>query len=160
MRMVTCVANLANFISSIHSIGLVYWPTMRRPHPSRIKRAVTRFLGLLLMATATPAPAQNVLTQHNDAARTGENLHETELTPANVKARFGKLFSLSVDGQIYAQPLVASGIDIPGRGIGVQGDGAGAGVQASLGISEISGPKSGIPAAMTTDRLGHPTPCE
>ncbi len=62
-------------------------------------------------------PGADVLTQHNDAARTGANLHETELTPDKVKHSLGKLFSRSVDGQIYAQPLVASRIEIPGKGI-------------------------------------------
>jgi len=71
----------------------------------------------LALALVSAAAAQNVLTQHNDAARTGADLQETQLTPASVKAGFGKLFSLSVDGQIYAQPLVLNGIDIPGKGI-------------------------------------------
>jgi outer membrane protein assembly factor BamB len=61
--------------------------------------------------------AASVLTQHNDAARTGANLQETELTPFTVKTNFGKLFSRGVEGQIYAQPLVVSGIEIPGKGV-------------------------------------------
>src|SRR5277367_4689236 len=76
-----------------------------------------RFLGILLLAVTTAASAQNVLTQHNDIARTGANLHEAELTPASVKSNFGSLFSLSVDGQIYAQPLVVNGVEIPGKGV-------------------------------------------
>ena len=59
----------------------------------------------------------NVLTQHNDAARTGANLWEVRLTPTAVKSNFGKLFSRAVDGQIYAQPLVVSGVEIPGKGM-------------------------------------------
>ncbi len=59
----------------------------------------------------------NVFTYHNDNARTGANLHERQLTPQRVgPTRFGKLFSQPVDGVIYAQPLYASNVNLPGRG--------------------------------------------
>jgi len=57
----------------------------------------------------------NVITTHNDNARTGANTQETILTPANVNStKFGKLFSVAVDGYVYAQPLYLSGVTING----------------------------------------------
>ncbi len=59
----------------------------------------------------------NVLTYHNDNARTGQNVAETILTPATVNAAgFGKLFSFPMDGKVDAQPLYVSGVVIPGQG--------------------------------------------
>ena len=73
-------------------------------------------LGMLL-AFAGNAGAQNVLTQHNDISRSGANNSESILTPSNVNTNsFGKLFSQSVDAQIYAQPLYVSGVAISGKG--------------------------------------------
>jgi hypothetical protein len=73
---------------------------------------------LCTFALALQGHAQvNLLTQHNDNARSGANLHETTLNTSNVNAsRFGKLFSRTVDGQMYAQPLVVCSLDIPGKG--------------------------------------------
>lgn len=73
---------------------------------------------LLLCITVLTSKAQtDVLTQHNDLSRTGWYAHETALNTKNVKAgSFGKLFSRTVDDQIYAQPLVMRGVPVPNVG--------------------------------------------
>jgi hypothetical protein len=59
----------------------------------------------------------NILTQHNDNARTGANLQETLLNTQNVTASsFGKLFEYKLTGQVYAQPLYVSNLDIGEKG--------------------------------------------
>lgn len=55
----------------------------------------------------------SVLTQHNDNTRAGLNNHEKILTIANINTKqFGKLFTLSVDDEVYSQPLVYSNLAI------------------------------------------------
>src|SRR5271165_1509384 len=78
-----------------------------------LKTAVLEgFMGMMFVASLG---AQAVLTWHNDLARTGQNLQETILTPANVKsASFGLKFKLSVDGQVDAQPLYVPSLSIAG----------------------------------------------
>jgi hypothetical protein len=59
----------------------------------------------------------DVLTQRNDARRSGVNLAETVLDTSNVSAAsFGRLYSRPVDDQTYAQPLVVTGVSVPGKG--------------------------------------------
>jgi hypothetical protein len=58
----------------------------------------------------------NVLTQHNDAIRSGANLEEIHLNTANVNVNdFGLRASRDVLGRIYAQPLYVSGVEIAGK---------------------------------------------
>jgi Legume lectin domain/Chitobiase/beta-hexosaminidase C-terminal domain len=85
-------------------------------HSARLARGALLACASLLVCAAG-ALAQNVITEHYDNARTGLNPNETILSTSNVNTTsFGKLFSQSVDGQIYAQPLYMAGITISGKG--------------------------------------------
>jgi hypothetical protein len=78
---------------------------------------VLAFVAILLVLL-TPAHAQlgasiSVLTWHNDAGRTGQNLSETTLLYNNLSAsNFGQICSLPLDGQVYAQPLIVTNVTI------------------------------------------------
>jgi hypothetical protein len=53
--------------------------------------------------------------RRNDNTRTGF-YNDATLTTANVTSlQFGKLFSLPVDGELYAQPLYIANLAIPGK---------------------------------------------
>ncbi|HEX3843826.1 MAG TPA: putative Ig domain-containing protein [Steroidobacteraceae bacterium] len=56
-----------------------------------------------------------IYTQHDDAARDGANEEEYALSPADINgSSFGKLFSCTVDGAVYAQPLWVAGLNVNG----------------------------------------------
>jgi hypothetical protein len=70
---------------------------------------------MMFMLAAAAYGQPGVLTWHNDNARTGRNLQEIELTPADVNsASFGLLFTLPVDGLVDAEPLYMPGLFIQG----------------------------------------------
>ena len=76
-----------------------------------------RIVALLLGASAL-ASATDVLTHHNNLARTGAVLDEklSSLPSIAQDARVRQTLLSRVDGQIYAQPLVVTGLAIPGKG--------------------------------------------
>jgi outer membrane protein assembly factor BamB len=60
-----------------------------------------------------PPTGFNVTTYHNDNARSGQNLSETTLTLSNTtSSSFGKLFVISADGKVDAQPLYLAQLTI------------------------------------------------
>ena len=76
---------------------------------------------LTVVPAASPPPppsattATDVVTYKYDAMRSGQNVAESTLTPANVKAStFGKLNNLMVDGKVDAQPLYLSNLAMAG----------------------------------------------
>jgi len=83
-------------------------PVTRSPY----SRIVPRLLLFTLFA-ASLAASQDVLTFHNNNARNGLDNEETTLTLANVNSStFGKLFTVTVDGLVDAQPLYISNVAI------------------------------------------------
>ena len=66
-------------------------------------------------AVAAVTDLAGVYTYHNDLARDGANTQEYALTTGNVNsASFGKIFSCTVDGAIYGQPLWAANLTLQG----------------------------------------------
>jgi Ig-like domain-containing protein/immunoglobulin I-set domain protein len=68
--------------------------------------------------TVNAVSTTDVVTYHNDSARTGQNLNETILTTVNVNSiTFGKIGFDSVDGRVDAQPLYLANINVPSQGL-------------------------------------------
>jgi hypothetical protein len=97
----------------------------REPFEGNLEmRVFTRYLwpmAALWLASFLAGPVYGqvpLVTWHNDNARTGQNLQETTLTPANVNSsNFGLLFTVSVDGLVDAQPLYVPSVTISGHGV-------------------------------------------
>src|SRR5207253_740488 len=78
-----------------------------------------------ILNAATPV---KVTTERYNLSRNAVNTNETILNVGNVLDHendpllqaghpFGKLFTDQVDGDIYTQPLILTGITIPGKGV-------------------------------------------
>jgi len=81
-------------------------------HPQTLRLLL---LSVILCATASTVHSQDVLTYHNNNARTGVDAKESILTLTNVNsATFGKLFVVPADGLVDSQPLYVSAVSISG----------------------------------------------
>jgi hypothetical protein len=94
---------------------------MKRTFPALLTLTVVFIAALATylvryQTVANAAPAfKGVLTWHNDNDRTGRDLSETTLTLKNVNSgTFGKLFVLSTDGLVDAEPLYAPSLAVGG----------------------------------------------
>jgi len=77
---------------------------------------VTSNSAMLTVNPGTTNSSVDVITYHYDNGRSGQNLNETTLTPANVNStQFGKKGEFTVDGKVDAQPLYLSGVTIGGQ---------------------------------------------
>ncbi|HLH04724.1 MAG TPA: hypothetical protein VKX25_18300 [Bryobacteraceae bacterium] len=71
---------------------------------------------LMLLLTGAVHAATLTTSQYNNA-RTGADLEENILNPRNVNPQqFGKIATLAVDGDVYAQPLYLPSVAVPGKG--------------------------------------------
>jgi hypothetical protein len=88
----------------------------------RHRPALAALSGIALVYALTLRPlisagTVDVVTFHNDNARTGQNLNETILSPVTVGAStFGKIALFALDGKVDAQPLYLSGVALSGQG--------------------------------------------
>jgi len=100
-------------VGTISSSGLYHPPAKRSTHKITAKSVVqSTAVG---SATAWITYYPGMFTYHADKFRSGVNLQEFALTASTVKSStFGKVFSRSVDGQIYAQPLYVANLTIAG----------------------------------------------
>ena len=87
---------------------------MKRRNPTNMGQVIQTALCFVWILSPLTVSAQvDVLTHHNNRERTGVNLQETALTPANVNTRqFGMLFKRVVDDQLYTQPLLVTSVKI------------------------------------------------
>ncbi len=79
--------------------------------------APVKLLPMMMLCSLLSHAQVSILTANGNNDRTNSNLQETQLSPGTVSSSaFGKLGVFPVDGQVYSQPLVVSGLEMPGGG--------------------------------------------
>jgi hypothetical protein len=100
-------------VGTISTSGLYHPPAKRSFHTIKASSVVQPTATGSAQVWITDYPG--MFTYHADKFRSGVNLQEFALTKSTVKSStFGKRFSRSVDGQIYAQPLYVANLTIAG----------------------------------------------
>lgn len=90
---------------------------MPRKTPGEFSYSLLKTFSFTLAALllTTSGFSQDVLTYHNNNARTGLDTRETKLTLSNVNSStFGLLFNLPADGLVDAEPLYISSVNVNG----------------------------------------------
>jgi len=104
---VQSVDTMVNAAAGAHNVVVQFWDNSGNV-PAKASENIT--------VSGGTGSSVDVTTAHNDQSRTSANTQETILTPANVTvAHFGKLVGYGVDGQVYAQPLYVSNLNIGGN---------------------------------------------
>jgi hypothetical protein len=109
-------------ISGATSSSYTTPPTALAESGSRFRVMVSNSVGSVTsnaasLSVTSASVSVDMVTYHNNNARTGANLSETILAGANVNvATFGKVDVFSVDGKVDAQPLYLSQLVIPNKG--------------------------------------------
>ncbi len=108
----------AIWIGAAMSPGRVVWvKPVRHLLPGDAVVAVVRIGSSSNYGLHPTIVSHDYATYHYDNGRTGWDQSETVLTQSRVhSSRFGQIFSTPVDGNVFAQPLELSGVDVPGQG--------------------------------------------
>ena len=100
-------------VGTVSASGLYTPPSTPGTHTVTATNSVN--LAYTVSAAVAVTNLTGVTTWHNDNARTGQNLQEYALTPATVTSGFfGKRWSCTLDGTVYAQPLYLANVSIGG----------------------------------------------
>src|SRR5882724_2935469 len=110
-----CFNYLAPLLLNIEKYALKKNSPTIKTVPAAVAILVMTLAGMIVL---TPkASAVDWLTYHYDNARDGANTNEVLLTPANVNTnQFFRLFTYTVDGEVYAEPLYMANVAITGQG--------------------------------------------